>query len=139
MEGETTVITFGTFDLFHIGHLRILQRAQTYGDKLVVGVSSDEFNYRKKQKCPIFSEKERMSIVNNIKGVDTVFLEEDMELKRQYILDNKADILVMGDDWKGRFDHLNDICKVVYLPRTPEISTTDLFAKIRDGYEKIHL
>ena len=119
-----TVITFGTYDLLHIGHINILNRSGEYGDKLVVGVSSDALNYKKKQKYPIYTESDRMNIINNIKIVDEVFLEESLELKKDYILKYNADILIMGDDWQGKFDHLNNICQVIYLPRTKEISTT---------------
>lgn len=129
----TTVITFGTFDVFHVGHLRILQRAAALGDRLVVGVSSDELNYSKKQKLPVFSEHERMEIVRNIKCVDEVFREDSLEQKREYILEWRAHVLVMGDDWAGRFDEFADICKVVYSPRTPAVSTTEIIEKIVEG------
>jgi glycerol-3-phosphate cytidylyltransferase len=126
----TTVITFGTFDVFHVGHLRVLQRAADLGDRLVVGVSADALNLRKKNRLPVFSQEERIEIVAALKPVSAVFVEESLELKRQYVLEHAADVLVMGDDWAGRFDELNDICKVVYLPRTPAISTTALIEKI---------
>jgi choline-phosphate cytidylyltransferase len=126
----TTVITFGTFDVFHVGHLRVIERARTFGDRLVVGVSADALNLRKKDRLPVFSEGERMEIVGALKPVDEVFLEESLEQKREYIEEYGADVLVMGDDWKGRFDHLSDACEVVYLPRTPAISTTALIEKI---------
>jgi glycerol-3-phosphate cytidylyltransferase len=125
-----TVITFGTFDVFHVGHLRIIERAAALGDRLVVGVSADELNRRKKDRDPVFSETERLAIVAALKPVDEVFLEESLELKRDYILKYAADVLVMGDDWAGRFDEFEDICEVVYLPRTPAISTTALIEKI---------
>ena len=125
-----TVITFGTFDVFHVGHLRVLERAAAFGDRLVVGVSADALNERKKGRVPVFSQKERMEIVAALKPVDEVFVEESLELKREYILRYKADVLVMGDDWAGRFDDLGDICEVRYLPRTPAISTTALIEKI---------
>jgi glycerol-3-phosphate cytidylyltransferase len=124
MDENKTVITFGTFDLLHIGHVNIIKRAKNYGSRLVVGVSSDQLNYNKKSIYPIYNEVDRMEIMRNIKGVDKVFLEESLEMKRQYILDNKADILVMGSDWEGKFDDMGDICKVVYLPRTKDISST---------------
>jgi len=126
----TTVITFGTFDVFHVGHLRVLQRAADLGDRLVVGVSADALNLRKKDRLPVFSQAERIEIVAALKPVSAVFVEESLELKRQYVLEHAADVLVMGDDWAGRFDELSDVCKVVYLPRTPAISTTALIEKI---------
>jgi choline-phosphate cytidylyltransferase len=130
MSRPRTVITFGTFDVFHVGHLRVIERAAELGDRLVVGVSSDALNLRKKDRAPVFSEGERLAIVAALKPVDDVFLEESLEQKREYIEEYGADVLVMGDDWKGRFDHLSDACEVVYLPRTPAISTTALIEKI---------
>lgn len=112
------VITFGTFDLFHIGHLQILKRAKVMGDYLIVGISTDALNFSKKQRYPICNQKHRMEIIQELKCVDEVFFEDSLELKREYILAAKADILVMGDDWLGRFDEFNDICQVKYLPRT---------------------
>jgi glycerol-3-phosphate cytidylyltransferase len=125
-----TVITFGTFDVFHVGHLRVIERAAHLGTRLIVGVSADELNLRKKNREPVFSQAERLAIVGSLKQVDEVFLEESLELKRDYILKYGADVLVMGDDWAGRFDEFRDICEVVYLPRTPAISTTALIEKI---------
>ncbi len=125
-----TVITFGTFDVFHVGHLRVIQRAAALGDRLVVGVSADALNLRKKDRLPVFSEAERMEIVGALKGVDEVFLEESLEQKREYILRHDAQVLVMGDDWRGRFDEFSDVCEVTYLERTPAISTTALIEKI---------
>lgn len=125
------VITFGTFDVLHYGHIRILERAREMGDYLIVGVSSDELNYNKKNKNPIYSYLERKYLIGSCKFVDEVFREDSLEQKREYIEKFKADILVMGDDWAGKFDYLNDICNVVYLPRTPEISTTEIIYKIR--------
>jgi glycerol-3-phosphate cytidylyltransferase len=125
-----TVITFGTFDVFHVGHVRVLNRSAALGDRLVVGVSSDKLNFAKKGRNPVFSEKERLEIVANFKAVDDVFIEESLEQKREYVLEHKADILVMGDDWQGKFDYLNDICQVVYLPRTPSVSTTAIIEHI---------
>lgn len=127
-----TVLTFGTFDVFHIGHLKILERAAALGDRLVVGVSTDKLNYSKKQKYPVYPDYERMAIVKALKCVDEVFLEESLELKRQYLQDYQADILVMGHDWEGKFDVFSDICQVKYFPRTPSISTTEIIEKIRD-------
>ncbi len=125
-----TVITFGTFDVFHVGHLRVIQRAAALGDRLVVGVSADALNLRKKDRLPVFSEAELMEIVGALKGVDEVFLEESLEQKREYILRHDAQVLVMGDDWRGRFDEFSDVCEVTYLERTPAISTTALIEKI---------
>jgi glycerol-3-phosphate cytidylyltransferase len=125
-----TVITFGTFDVFHVGHLRMIERAASYGDRLVVGVSADALNRVKKDREPVFTEAERLAIVGALKPVDEVFVEESLELKRHYIQKYSADVLVMGDDWAGRFDEFNDICEVIYLPRTPAISTTALIEKI---------
>jgi glycerol-3-phosphate cytidylyltransferase len=128
-----TVITFGTFDVFHVGHLRVIERAAALGDRLVVGVSADELNLRKKGREPVFSQAERLAIVAALKPVDEVFVEESLELKRDYIVRYAADVLVMGDDWAGRFDEFEDVCEVVYLPRTPAISTTALIEKISGG------
>ena len=94
------------------------------------GVSADALNLRKKGREPVFSQGERMAIVGALKRVDEVFVEESLELKRHYIEQFRADVLVMGDDWAGRFDEFGDICEVVYLPRTPAISTTALIEKI---------
>ena len=126
------VITFGTFDVFHVGHVNLFKRAKSYGDTLIVGVSSDTLNMAKKGRKPIYSLKNRTEIIQAICYVDEVFVEESMDLKRQYILDNKADVLVMGNDWEGRFDEFNDVCKVAYLPRTPSISTTEIIEVIKD-------
>jgi glycerol-3-phosphate cytidylyltransferase len=125
------VITFGTFDLFHIGHLKMLNRCKKYGDKLIVGVSSDNLNYLKKNRYPIISQNNRIEIIKNIKVVDKVFIEESLELKEEYIKQYKADIFIIGDDWKGRFDHLNKLCKVIYLPRTKDVSTTNILKDIK--------
>ena len=126
------VITFGTFDMFHIGHLSIIERAKKLGVHLTVGVSSDALNFSKKQRYPICSEDDRMRIVRALACVDEVFLEESLELKADYIKKYNADCLVMGDDWKNKFDHLQSLCKVVYLPRTPAISTTQLIEIVRE-------
>ena len=130
MAAPRTVITFGTFDVFHVGHLRVIERAAALGDRLVVGVSADDLNQRKKGREPVFSQSERMAIVGALKMVDEVFVEESLELKRAYIERYAADVLVMGDDWEGTFDEFRDVCEVVYLSRTPAISTTALIEKI---------
>ncbi len=125
------IITFGTFDVFHAGHLRILERARNLGDYLLVGVSTDALNYAKKDRNAFYNQTERMEIISAIRYVDEVFLEESLELKRHYIQTYQADVLVMGDDWAGKFDEFRDICRVEYLCRTPSISTTAVIEKIR--------
>ncbi|MBW9205020.1 adenylyltransferase/cytidyltransferase family protein [Mumia sp. zg.B53] len=127
---ERTVITFGTFDVFHVGHVRILERAAELGDRLVVGVSADALNVRKKGRAPVFSQDERLEIVASLRCVDEVFVEESLELKGDYIRQFDADVLAMGDDWKGRFDEFANLCEVVYFPRTPSVSTTALIEHI---------
>lgn len=118
-----TVITYGTFDLFHIGHLRLLQRAAALGDRLVVGVSTDEFTRIKGKTC-VQPYEERAQIVSALRVVDAVFPEETWEQKPRDIEQWQAGIFVMGDDWEGEFDYLEKYCRVVYLERTPEVSTT---------------
>ena len=127
-----TVLTFGTFDVFHVGHLRVLERAAALGDRLVVGVSADALNEKKKGRSPVFSERERLTIVAALKVVDDVFLEQSLEAKRDYLIEHGADVLVMGDDWAGKFDEFSDVCKVVYLARTPAISTTAIIEHIAE-------
>lgn len=125
------VLTFGTFDIFHYGHLQILQRAALYADELIVGISSDSLNFSKKGRNPVYSQEQRMKIISSLDFVDGVFLEESLELKGEYLQKYNADILVMGDDWAGKFDEFNHICEVQYLPRTPNISTTELIERIK--------
>lgn len=131
------VITFGTFDLFHIGHLNILKRARALGDHLVVGVSSDELNYSKKGRYPVYPLEHRLQIVEAIRYVDEVFIEERLELKHDYLCRHKIDMLVMGDDWRGRFDEFGDVCEVVYLERTPVISSSEI--KIVCQYDRTRM
>ena len=125
------VITFGTFDVFHVGHINIIERAASMGDYLIVGISSDSLNYSKKGRYPIYSEDDRMKIIQSLKFVNEVFLEESLELKLDYIKKYGADLLVMGDDWKGRFDWVNSVCEVIYLPRTQSISTTEIIEVVK--------
>ena len=125
---SVTVITFGTYDLCHVGHVRLLKRAAQYGDRLVVGISSDDLNLKKKNKNTVYSQNERMEIIGALRFVDQTFLEESLEAKAEYIKKFEASVLVMGDDWKGRFDDMP--CQVIYLKRTPSISTTALVEKI---------
>lgn len=128
---KKVVITFGTFDVFHVGHLRLLERARGFGECLVVGVSTDQLNIAKKGRTPVYDQDERLEIIRALRCVDEVFLEESLELKAGYIERYRADILVMGDDWIGRFDKFSHLCEVHYLPRTPAISTTEVIEKIR--------
>ncbi|WP_148624164.1 glycerol-3-phosphate cytidylyltransferase [Aliarcobacter cryaerophilus] len=125
MKKEKIVLTYGTFDMFHIGHLNLLNRLKSLGDKLIVAVSTDEFNSIKGKKTLIPFEQ-RALIVQNIKCVDMVISEENWEQKIDDIKKYNVDIFAMGDDWQGKFDFLKDYCKVVYLPRTQNISTTEL-------------
>lgn len=118
------VITFGTFDVFHIGHLRVLERAAQFGNSLTVGVSSDQLNFSKKNRKPIYDQNQRCEIIGALQCVDHVFVEESLELKKEYIIEHQADVLIMGDDWEGKFDFCKDITEVIYLSRTPSISTT---------------
>jgi glycerol-3-phosphate cytidylyltransferase len=115
MQRRKTVITYGTFDMFHIGRLNLLHRSKAMGDKLIVAVSTDEFNLLKGKKVLIPYEK-RAKIVESIKCVDMVIPENSWEQKIQDIHDHNVDIFVIGDDLKGKFEHLNDIHEVVYLP-----------------------
>lgn len=130
-EHMTTILTFGTFDVLHVGHLRILERAASLGDRLAVGISSDALNFAKKGRLPVFPQNERMRLVSALRCVDSVFLEESLAQKRDYLLQHAADVLAMGDDWRGRFDEYSDICRVVYFERTPSVSTTEIIEKIR--------
>lgn len=119
------VITYGTFDLLHYGHINLLKRAKEQGDYLIVAVSTNEFNEIKGKKC-YFSYEERKKLVEAIRYVDLVIPENSWEQKVEDIRDYRVDTFVIGDDWKGKFDILNDFCEVVYLDRTPEISTTKI-------------
>ena len=127
------VITYGTFDLLHYGHVNLLRRAKQMGDYLIVVLSTDEFNEKEKNKKTYFSYEKRKLMLESIRYVDLVIPEKEWNQKVNDVLLYKADIFVMGDDWTGKFDFLSDYCKVVYLPRTPDVSTTqikeDLFEK----------
>ena len=118
------VITYGTFDLLHYGHINLLQRAKQYGDYLIVALSTDEFNWNEKQKKCYFTYEERRRLLEAIRYVDLVIPEENWKQKVTDVQEYHIDTFVMGDDWKGKFDFLKEYCDVVYLPRTPEISTT---------------
>ncbi|MBN2788881.1 MAG: glycerol-3-phosphate cytidylyltransferase [Candidatus Delongbacteria bacterium] len=119
------VITYGTFDLFHIGHLNILKRAKALGDYLVVAVSTDEFNLIKDKVCT-YPYEERAAIVEALKYVDEVIPENNWEQKIKDVQNHNIDIFVMGNDWVSKFDFLKEYCQVVYLPRTDGISTTEI-------------
>lgn len=125
MKKEKIVLTYGTFDMFHIGHLNLLNRLKSLGDKLIVAVSTDEFNSIKGKKTLIPFEQ-RALIVQNIKCVDMVIAEENWEQKIDDIKKYNVDIFAIGNDWKDKFDFLKDYCEVIYLPRTQNISTTQL-------------
>ncbi len=124
------VITYGTFDLMHYGHINILKRAKEQGDYLIVALSTNEFNEIKGKKC-YFSYKERKKLVESVRYVDLVIPENNWDQKIEDVKEYKVDVFVMGDDWKGKFDFLNEHCEVIYLERTPEISTTKIKNELR--------
>jgi glycerol-3-phosphate cytidylyltransferase len=117
------VLTYGTFDLFHIGHIRLLERARALGDSLVVGLSTDEFNLKKGKKS-VFGYAERCAILGAVRHVDKIIPENNWEQKLDDVIANEISVFVIGDDWEGKFDFLKPHCEVVYLPRTSGISTT---------------
>ena len=118
------VITYGTFDLLHYGHINLLRRAKALGDYLIVALSTDGFNWQSKGKKSYFSYDERKAMLEAIRYVDLVIPEESWAQKQTDVEKYDVDVFVMGDDWAGKFDFLQAQCQVVYLPRTPEISTT---------------
>jgi glycerol-3-phosphate cytidylyltransferase len=120
-----TVLTYGTFDLLHVGHVNILEQLKELGDRLVVGVSTDEFNHLK-GKQSVYSYAERARIVGALRCVDLVIPENDWSQKVSDVQNHLIDIFGIGEDWQGKFDELSNLCEVVYLPRTDSISTTDL-------------
>ncbi len=120
-----TVITYGTFDMFHIGHLELIKRIRNIGDKVIIGVSTDEFNTEKGKKC-VIPYNQRAEIVKSICGVDLVIPECSWDQKTKDIKKYSVDCFVMGNDWEGRFDDLKSLCEVVYLPRTDGVSTTEI-------------
>lgn len=125
-ENMKRVITYGTFDLLHYGHINLLKRARELGDYLIVALSTDEFNWDSKRKQCYFSYEKRRQLLEAVRYVDLVIPEESWEQKRSDIQLYKVDTFVMGDDWQGKFDFLKDLCEVVYLPRMPEISTSQI-------------
>lgn len=120
------VITYGTFDLLHYGHINLLRRAKALGDYLIVALSTDEFNWNMKGKKCYFSYEQRKQLLEAVRYVDLVIPENSWEQKISDVHEFKVDTFVIGDDWQGKFDFLQDHCQVVYLPRTPEISTTQI-------------
>jgi len=124
------VITYGTFDLLHYGHINLLKRAKELGDYLIVALSTDEFNWNSKRKKCYFTYDKRKQLLEAVRYVDLVIPENSWEQKVIDIQEYKVDIFVMGDDWSGKFDFLKDFCEVIYLPRTPEISTSQIKADL---------
>lgn len=120
------VITYGTFDLLHYGHINLLRRAKALGDYLIVALSTDEFNLNSKNKTCYFSYEKRKALLESIRYVDLVIPEENWNQKIIDVDLYKIDTFVIGDDWKGKFDFLKEKCDVIYLERTPEISTTQI-------------
>ena len=130
------IITYGTFDLFHIGHLRLLKRVKELGNHLSVSISTDEFNSVKGKKT-LIPYQQRKEIVENIKCVDLVIPETCWEQKIEDIKKYEIDIFAMGNDWDGKFDFLKEYCEVIYLPRTEDISSTEI-KKQMDAFLKEH-
>lgn len=121
------VITYGTFDLLHYGHINLLKRAKSLGDYLIVCLSTDEFNYIQKGKKCYFTYEQRKALLESLRYVDLVIPEESWEQKRADMKEYHIDTFVIGDDWSGKFDFLKDEgVEVIYLPRTPEISTSQI-------------
>jgi glycerol-3-phosphate cytidylyltransferase len=127
--GKRRVLTYGTYDLFHLGHVRLLARAKALGDVLIVGLSTDEFNAVKGKTC-VMPFEQRRAMLEACRHVDLVIPETCWEQKRSDVVHHGIDTFVMGDDWAGKFDELKDLCSVLYLPRTPDISTTELKRRI---------
>jgi glycerol-3-phosphate cytidylyltransferase len=125
------IITYGTFDLLHYGHINLLRRAKHLGDYLIVALSTDEFSRVEKNKKPYFDYDKRKQLLEAIRYVDLVISEESWEQKETDIEKYDVDIFVIGDDWKGKFDFLKSKCEVVYMPRTEEISTTKIKTDLR--------
>ncbi len=128
-----TVLTYGTFDLFHVGHVRLLDRLRQLGDRLVIGCSTDEFN-RIKGKNVVMPYEQRREILLSCRYVDHVFPENNWEQKREDVIRENATVFAMGDDWVGKFDDLSDIVEVLYLPRTDGISTTEVRQLVNSLY-----
>ncbi|MDZ5711294.1 glycerol-3-phosphate cytidylyltransferase [Jeotgalibacillus haloalkalitolerans] len=131
-DNKKVVLTYGTYDLLHWGHINLLKRARELGDTLIVALSTDEFN-QKKHKDAYHSYEHRKLILESIRYVDKVIPEDNWEQKVNDVIENKVDIFVMGDDWKGEFDFLAEYCDVVYLDRTTGISTTKIKKDLLGG------
>lgn len=131
-DNKKVVLTYGTYDLLHWGHINLLKRASELGDKLIVALSTDEFN-QKKHKDAYHSYEHRKLILESIRYVDQVIPEENWDQKITDVIENKVDIFVMGDDWEGEFDFLSEYCDVVYLDRTTGISTTKIKKDLLNG------
>lgn len=125
------VITYGTYDLFHVGHLNMLKRAKALGDYLIVAVSSDRFNLEEKNKVCFVKDVDRAAIVEAIQYVDLVIFEDSWDQKIKDVIKYNVDVFVIGDDWEGQFDFLKEYCEVVYLPRTEGISTTQIKEELK--------
>ena len=120
------VITYGTYDLLHYGHINLLRRAKELGDYLIVALSTDAFNWEQKRKKCYFNYGQRKQLLESVRYVDLVIPEESWEQKVSDVKEFRVDTFVMGSDWEGKFDFLKPYCDVVYLPRTPEISSTQI-------------
>ena len=120
------VITYGTYDLLHYGHINLLRRAKELGDYLIVALSTDELNWEQTQKKCYFNYEQRKQLLESVRYVDLVIPEENWEQKVSDVKEFRVDTFVMGSDWEGKFDFLKPYCDVVYLPRTPEISSTQI-------------
>jgi glycerol-3-phosphate cytidylyltransferase len=127
---QHVVLTYGTFDLFHVGHLNLLRNLKKLGHRLIVGVSTDEFN-AVKGKRTVMPYEQRAQIVAAARYVDLVIPETDWAQKRRDIIEHRVTLFAMGDDWVGKFDDLGDLCEVLYLPRTKDVSTTEIKQLVR--------
>jgi glycerol-3-phosphate cytidylyltransferase len=131
---QRTILTYGTFDLFHPGHVALLRRAKEMGTRLVVGLSTDEFNAVKGKKS-VMSYEDRKTVLESCRHVDLVIPESHWDQKPDDAIRYGADVFVMGDDWAGKFDFMEDYCKVVYMQRTPEVSSTQIKSKLSQNTE----
>lgn len=130
---QRTILTYGTFDLFHPGHVALLRRAKELGSRLVVGLSTDEFNAVKGKKS-VMSYQDRKTVLESCRYVDLVIPEFHWNQKPDDAVRHQADVFVMGDDWAGKFDFMSEHCSVVYLARTPDVSTTEIKKKTYAGW-----